>query len=78
VDLAALLGAVPFVVLLFPFLPAGFMSDGFKSIAIRAGAWTMILLAPPPAIEGAIAPLRGLATAASTNRPRLVDDGMCA
>jgi hypothetical protein len=58
VDLAALLEAVGFLVLLFPFLPGVFMSDGFKSITILAGFWATILFATLPVVEGAVTRLR--------------------
>ncbi|NIM95413.1 MAG: M28 family peptidase [Anaerolineales bacterium] len=58
VDLAALLEAVGFLLLLFPFLPGVFMSDGFKSITILAGFWAMILFATLPVVEGAMTHLR--------------------
>jgi hypothetical protein len=66
VDLAAVLEALGFLVLLFPFLPGVFMSDGFKSITILAGFWTLILFATLPAIEGAVARLRS-SSRSSTN-----------
>lgn len=64
VDLAALLEAVGFLVLLFPFLPGVVMSDGFKSIAILAAFWAVILFATLPVVEGAVALIRGVALAA--------------
>jgi hypothetical protein len=59
IDLAALLEAVGFIVLLFPFLPGVFMSDGFKSITILAAFWVLILFATFPVFEGALTHLRG-------------------
>jgi hypothetical protein len=59
VELAALIEAVGFIVLLFPFLPGVFMSDGFKSITILAAFWVVILFATLPVIEGAIAHMCG-------------------
>jgi hypothetical protein len=63
IDLASLLAAVPLLVLFFPFLPGVFMADGFKSIAILAGIWAVILLEVFPAVEGAVARVRGAAAA---------------
>jgi hypothetical protein len=63
VDLAVLIEAMGFLVLLFPFLPGVFMSDGFKSITILAGFWAVILLATLPVVEGAVARVRGAAAA---------------
>jgi hypothetical protein len=57
-DLAALLEAVGFIVILLPFLPGVFMSDGFKSITILAGFWTVILLATLSAFERTVMRLR--------------------
>jgi len=57
-DLAASLEALGFLVLLFPFLPGVFMSDGFKSITILAAFWVLILFATLPVVEGAVTRLR--------------------
>lgn len=59
VDLAVLVEAVGFLVLLFPFLPGVFMSDGFKSITILAAFWSVILFATLTVVEGAVIRLRG-------------------
>ena len=57
-DPATLLEALGFIVLLLPFLPGVFMSDGFKSISILAGFWAVLLFATLPVIEGAMTHLR--------------------
>ncbi len=44
--------AVPLVVLLMPFLPGVFMSDGLKSVAILAGIETLLLGVLLPTVDG--------------------------
>jgi hypothetical protein len=52
VDAGALLAAIPTILYLLPLVPAIFMSDGTKSVAIMAGVWVIILGIILPAIDG--------------------------
>lgn len=53
-DLAFLVTAVPFVILVFPFIPGVFTSDGTKSVAVSAAIWALLLFIVFPAIDGLI------------------------
>ncbi len=49
---AALLAAVPVIFYILPLIPAVFMGDGTKSVAITAAVWVFILMIILPAVDG--------------------------
>lgn len=49
---AALLAALPVIFYILPLIPAVFMGDGTKSVAITAAVWVFILMIILPAVDG--------------------------
>ena len=54
VEAGALLAAIPVLVYLVPLLPAIFMGDGTKSVAITAAVWVLILAVLLPVVDGVV------------------------
>ncbi len=52
VDVCILLTAIPTILYILPLVPAIFMSDGTKSVAIMAGVWVIILSIILPVVDG--------------------------
>lgn len=54
-DAGALLAAIPTMLYILPLVPATFMGDGTKSVAITAGVWVVMLAIMLPVVDGLIA-----------------------
>jgi hypothetical protein len=52
VDAGILLAAIPTILYILPLVPAIFMGDGTKSVAMTAGAWVIILGIILPVVDG--------------------------
>lgn len=55
VEAGALLAAIPCIVYILPLVPAVFMGDGTKSVAITASVWAVLLSIFLPAVDGLFA-----------------------
>jgi len=50
-DMIAMIASIPTILYLIPLIPATFMGDGTKSVAIEAGAWVIVLAIILPSID---------------------------
>lgn len=54
VDLCILFTVIPTILYILPLVPAIFMSDGTKSVAITAGVWVIILWILLPVVDDSL------------------------